>query len=286
VESGLSGFSQENCDSGRLVSVSGIDWPLMGRVIRHPQGRLWRMIEVTQFHLSKADLAEMPSEERALIFLAGQTLNQINTWLKLIRMSSSSEGASELEQKLSAAQTHILLRALFGTLHEAWVWQTRKDIGPLIGRYMDRLPPVSGTARKVLSKHLARGGTLDGLRNGFSFHSPTTASLDDSFAVIPENEDWSWYVTSEHSTTLMLSCETVLNYGVANMGQGADLNERFRNLLSETITVANAMNEFLTGLVVVALHSNLPNKPRQSSLQIRDAPHLADAIIPFFVRGI
>ncbi len=36
------------------------------------------MIEVTQYHFSKADFAGMPPEKRALIFLAGQTVNQVN----------------------------------------------------------------------------------------------------------------------------------------------------------------------------------------------------------------
>lgn len=177
------------------------------------------MIEVTQYHFSKADFAGMPPGERALIFLAGQTVNQLNVWLKLIRLSSSFESASEVENKLSAAQTHILLRALFGTLHEAWVWQTRKDMGPLIASYLPKLPVDSQAARKTLSKRLANGGTMDALRNGYSFHSPTTAMLDETFAAMPEDEDWSWYVTDEYSSTLMLSCETVLGYGVAGEGR-------------------------------------------------------------------
>lgn len=244
------------------------------------------MIEVTQYHFSKADFAGMPPGERALIFLAGQTVNQVNVWLKLIRLSSSFESASEVENKLSAAQTHILLRALFGTLHEAWVWQTRKDMGPLIASYLPKLPVDSQAARKTLSKRLANGGTMDALRNGYSFHSPTTAMLDETFAAMPEDEDWSWYVTDEYSSTLMLSCETVLGYGVAGEGKGADLNDGFGNILSEVIGVANAMNEFMTGLAVVALRSNLPEEPRQSAVMIEHAPQLKDAALPFYIEGI
>lgn len=244
------------------------------------------MIEVTQFHFSKADFAGMPPEERALIFLAGQTVNQVNVWLKLIRLSSIFESASEIENKLSAAQTHILLRALFGTLHEAWVWQTRKEMGPLIASYLPKLPADSQAARKTLSKRLGNGGTMDALRNGYSFHSPTTAMLNETFAKMPEDEDWSWYVTDEHSSTLMLSCETVLGYGVAGEGKGADLNDGFGNILSEVIGVANVMNEFMTGLAVAVLRSNLPKKPRQSAITIKHAPQLKDFALPFYVEGI
>ena len=202
------------------------------------------MIEVTQFHFSKADFAGLPPEERALIFLAGQTVNQVNVWLKLISLSSSFKSASEVENKLSAAQTHILLRALFGTLHEAWVWQTRKDMGPLIASYLPKLSVVSQTARKTLSKRLGNGGTVDLLRNKYSFHSPTTAMLNETFAAMPEDEDWSWYVTDEHSTSLMMSCETVLGYGVAREGKCVDPNDGFDKVLFEVVGVVNAHERF------------------------------------------
>ena len=244
------------------------------------------MIEVTQFHFSKADFAGMPPEERALIFLAGQTVNQVNVWLKLIRLSSSFESASEVENKLSAAQTHILLRALFGTLHEAWRWQTRKDMGPLIASYLPKLSDDSQAARKTLSKRLGSGGTMDALRNRYSFHSPTTAMLDETFAVMPEGEDWSWYVTNEYSSTLMMSCETVLGYGVAGEGKGADPNDGFGNILSEVMGVANAMNEFMSGLMAIALRSNLPKNPKRSAVTIAHAPQLKDAALPFYIEGI
>lgn len=244
------------------------------------------MIEVTQFHLSKADFAGMPPEEQALIFLAGQTVSQVNIWLKLIRLSSSFESASEIENKLSAAQTHVLLRALFGTLHEAWKWQTRKDMGSLIAGYLPKLPVDSQTAHKTLSKRLGKRGTMATLRNGYSFHSPTTATLNNTFAAMPDDEDWSWYVTDEHSSTLMLSCETVLGYGVAGEGKGADPNDGFGKILSEVMGVANAMNEFMTGLMTVALCSNLPGKPRQSAVMIEHAPQLQDAALPFYIEGI
>lgn len=244
------------------------------------------MIEVTQFHFSKADFAGMPPEERALIFLAGQTVNQVNVWLKLVRLSSSFASSSEVENKLSQAQTLILLRALFGTLHEGWVWQIRKDMGPLIAKYLPMLGVDSQTARKKLAKRLGNGGTMEELRNGYSFHSPTTAMLDKTFAAVPEDEDWSWYMTEEYSTTLLLSCETLMGYGVAKAGMGADPNDSFGNIVTQVMDVANFMNEFLTGLLVAALNSNLPEKCRQSAIRIEHAPQLKDAALPFYVEGI
>lgn len=73
---------------------------------------------------------------------------------------------------------------------------------------------------------------------------------------------------------------------MASPGKGADLNDGFGNILSEVIGVANAMNEFMTGLAVVALRSNLPEEPRQSAVMIEHAPQLKDAALPFYIEGI
>ena len=67
---------------------------------------------------------------------------------------------------------------------------------------------------------------------------------------------------------------------------GADPYDGFGKILSEVMVVANAMNEFVTELLVVALHSNLPEKPRQSSILIEHAPQLKDALLPFYIEGI
>jgi hypothetical protein len=78
----------------------------------------------------------------------------------------------------------------------------------------------------------------------------------------------------------------VLGYGVAAEGKGTDLNDGFGNILSEVISVANAMNEFMTGLVAVALKSSLQEEPRQSAVMIEHAPKLKDVALPFYIEGI
>jgi hypothetical protein len=46
------------------------------------------------------------------------------------------------------------------------------------------------------------------------------------------------------------------------------------------------MNEFMSGLMAIALRSNLPEKPRQSAVMIKHAPQLKDAALPFYIEGI
>lgn len=206
------------------------------------------MIKVYKYELAKSDFAAMTQEERALIFLAGQTLNVVSTWIKLIRLSSGHEPAWEVEQKIGAGQTHILLRALFGALHEAWSWQKRPDMGPLIARkYLPQLDLDALAARKVLSKRLGSArGIIGKLRNGYAFHNSSTEALVEAFDAMPENEDWSWYVTEELTTSFYLSCELVVGYGIAALPGASDLNAGFSEILHEVIETANAMNHYVT----------------------------------------
>ena len=92
-------------------------------------------------------------------------------------------------------------------------------------------------------------------------------------------------MTDEHSSTLILSCETLLGYGVAGEGKGSDRNGGFGNIIFEVIGVANAMNEFMTGLVVVALRSDVQAQPKQSTIVIEHAPLLNDAVLPVYSEG-
>jgi hypothetical protein len=247
------------------------------------------LIQVYKYQLAKSDFGAMPREERALIFLAGQTLNVVSTWIKLIRLSSQHEPVWEAEQKISGGQTHILLRALFGALHEAWSWQTRPDMGPLIARkYLPQLDEDAQAARKAVSRRLGGGGGIIGkLRNGYAFHNPSTDALDEAFDAMPESEDWSWYVTEELTTSFYLSCELVVGYGIAALPGASDLNAGFKEILREVIEIANAMNHYVTALLAVVLASNIPVKPEGIPVRaIDNAPNIVEAALPFYVEGI
>jgi len=51
------------------------------------------------------------------------------------------------------------MSSYFGKIHEAWVWQTRVDIGPLIGqKYLPNLSQEAEEARTFLKKHLGGSG--------------------------------------------------------------------------------------------------------------------------------
>jgi hypothetical protein len=78
------------------------------------------MIQVYRVPISKKQLTSLPKDERALLLLMGHALNQISVFLKLFTFSSNKDPSDPIEERVSAAQYHMILRVLFGVLLEAW----------------------------------------------------------------------------------------------------------------------------------------------------------------------
>jgi hypothetical protein len=78
------------------------------------------VIQVFRVPISKKQLGTLPKDERALLLLMGHSLNQISVFLKLFTFSSNHDPTHPIEERVSAAQSHIILRVLFGVLLEVW----------------------------------------------------------------------------------------------------------------------------------------------------------------------
>jgi hypothetical protein len=72
------------------------------------------MIEVFPIPITKAQLRVMPAQERHLLLLASHTVNQISVVQKLLLFSVHYRSETEIENRLSGAQSQTILRLLFG----------------------------------------------------------------------------------------------------------------------------------------------------------------------------
>lgn len=246
------------------------------------------MITVEGFHFTKDDFAGLAKQERALIFLAGHTLNQIGVWVRLLRFATNHAQDGSLEERISGAQSQVVLRALCGVLVEAWEWLKRPESNLLVGRtYLPLLPEESQAAYAELKKHFGGSGLLHQLRNRFLYHYPTTDDIDAAFANAPAEEDWAWYVSDEHTNSIYLSCELVVGRGTMRLADAADHQAGLSRIAGEAVRVANGMTEFLTGLLAVAVQTNFPaSPPRSVALRIEDAPDAGQFVLPFFAEGL
>src|SRR5215470_1378540 len=93
------------------------------------------MIRVVRIPITKEQFRALPKDERALILLMGHALNQIAVLVKLVTFSTNKDPEDAIEGRVSAAQSQIILRFLFGTIVETWEF-VRADNQKIIGRYL------------------------------------------------------------------------------------------------------------------------------------------------------
>ena len=78
------------------------------------------MIKVVRIQITKEQLRTLPKDERALLLLMGHALNQIAVLIKLITFSTNKDPTDPIEGRVSAAQSQVILRFLFGAVAETW----------------------------------------------------------------------------------------------------------------------------------------------------------------------
>jgi hypothetical protein len=174
------------------------------------------MIEVYRVPISKKQLTILPKEERALLLLMGHALNQISVFLKLFTFSSNKDPKHPIEERVSAAQSYIILRVLFGVLLE--IWEVIRINKLIVDRYMPDIDEDGKKSYNTLVKYFQRSSLLYRLRNNFSYHLPNTKVVDRTFNSIPENEaGWEWYLSSTNTNSFYFSSDLIMTYGILNL---------------------------------------------------------------------
>jgi transcriptional regulator with XRE-family HTH domain len=241
-------------------------------------------IKVYRVPISKKQFRSIPSDERALLFVAGHVLNQVSVFMKLVRFSTNSDPTNPIEERISAAQSQLILRCLIGVLVEAWEFIRRPINQKIIGDCLKKIDTDGRTSYDKLKKQFGKSGLLYELRNGFLYHYPKAASLDKAFESIPDDEDWDWYLSEANTNSFYFSCELAIGYGIMN-ATGEPLHiGAFGVVMQEVMQAANTLPYFLMPLMKEILTKHLGEailKPQPGTV-IEDAPQLGKFWIPFF----
>ncbi len=242
------------------------------------------MIEVYRVPISKKQLSTLPKDERALLLLTGHGLNQISVFLKLFQFSANRDPENAIEGRVSAAQSHIILRVLFGILLEVWnVICANKMI---IDRYLPDVDEDGKNSYKTLEEYFQKSSLLYKLRNNFSYHLPNAKVVEKTFNSIPENEDgWEWYLSLTNTNSFYFSSDLIMTYGIFNLASNkTSPDAALGEVITEVRHVANTMPYFLMPLMRAILFKHFGESILDTlpGMTITDAPSLFDFWIPFF----
>ena len=178
------------------------------------------MTEVHQVALTKAKLAAMPTNERALLLLLGHASNEINVLSKLILMIRKDTPAIKLVDHVEAGQILVVMRLLIGKLHEAWLlFEKRvKADAQIRSKYLSSLNPEATAALSELNKHFGQGSVLTAIWNKISFHYEDDDNLiEGNFQRLPDTEPWDFYLCRTHGNTFYFASELVVQAGVIGL---------------------------------------------------------------------
>ena len=241
-------------------------------------------ITVYRVPISKKQFQSVPSDERALLFVAGHVLNQVSVFIKLVRFSTNSDPTNPIEERVSAAQSQLILRCLIGVLVEAWEFIRRPMNQKIIGNYLKDVDDDGRTSYDKLKKQFGKSGLLYNLRNDFLYHYPKPAALDKAFESIPADEDWEWYLAEANTNSFYFSCELAIGYGIMS-ATGEPLHiGAFGTVMQQVMQAANTLPYFLMPLMKAILTNHLGEailKPQPGTV-IENAPQLGEFWIPFF----
>ena len=238
--------------------------------------------------ISREQFRTLPQDERALILLMGHALNQIAVLVKLVTFSTNKDPEDAIEGRVSAAQSQIILRFLFGTIVETWEFVRRADNQKIIGRYLPILGENGAESYKKLRTYFGRSNLLYKLRNNFSYHYPSAEQIEQGFDAIPPDDQglpWEWYLSETNTNSFYFSCEMTVGFGVIMQVQGEpNAMAAFGKVLREAIQIANSMQHFLMPLMRAMLlkHFGPSILDIQEGTTIAGAPSLYEFWIPFF----
>jgi hypothetical protein len=248
------------------------------------------MMDVLKIAVSKERLRVMPADERALLILLGYAANQINEFSKLVLFSSNKDGSGEVEQKLSGAQTQMLVRVLVGVLNEALRLVQQRFLGTRIGRdYIPRLDTGGANALGKLKGVLGNSNILSSLRSNYIFHHPYDSDVNAAFEVAANDSDfdseWAWYFSMSNYNSFYFLSEFVMMHGIMAAIGEPDLASAQHKLMGELRVVSDAMTEFTMSLTKAFWLQHFgENMDAEICAKLDDCPDILEVWIPFFVK--
>jgi len=243
------------------------------------------MIKIFRVPVSKDQLRAIPANERNLLLLASHAVNQLSVLRKILIFSLNYESENEIENTLSAGQSQIILRFLFGALAEAWEMVRRPINQKLIGQdYISLIGADGIAAYDKLKTHFGESNLLHQLRNTIAYHYPIAEELEAAFEDVPENEDWAWYPSDTINNSFYLASDMVISAGVLRVTGETDTEKAFLKVTGVVVPVSNDMTDFFLFLMraIVTRHLGSDILSPRGGTEIAEAPNLYKVAIPFF----
>jgi hypothetical protein len=247
------------------------------------------MIDVMALNGAKDLLMKMTPAERGLFLLFGYASNQVNVLWKLVIVATNETPENPIEQRVSGAQTQIVVRLLIGVSFEAWRLVQGRLLGSELGKeFVPQLDHAATAALDRLKKAFGGSNMISTVRNDFSFHHPRPDDMEAAFQAAVksgtmEEQDWGIYFTKTLLNTFFFVSDYVFAHGIALAVKDEDVNEAHKKLLMSLAPVANDFSEVAFDFARILYVKYLgPELGMTIVAQIKDPPNIDDLRLPFY----
>lgn len=148
---------------------------------------------LTRAIISKAKLNELPSYDRALLFMLGHIANELISLTRLALFAGNYKYPDSIKGNTQTSQALLILKLLAGKLREAWHFVRMAVLQSPHGRVYatDEATVEARAAIKELNRLFGRGTLLNELRDDFVFHylrDEWAQRIEQTFARMPEGD--------------------------------------------------------------------------------------------------
>lgn len=238
-----------------------------------------------RWKIKPTHVAKMPSDERALFFMLGHAVNEINVLNKLFYLSNNYDASEKWRQHAHLTQGLVLARTLTGKLWEAWKLLGDAYFGTQLSKkYHGKLNENASAALKSLQKYFGRENLIKKLRNAFSFHYDTDEIAKIDVESLKADELLS-YMAETNGNTLYYFSEYVVNLALLEAIAPGDPTKAMEALMDESAEVVGWFNEAAQGIMAEIADQYLledDGKITMEEINIGGVPMAEDIEIPYF----
>jgi hypothetical protein len=247
-----------------------------------------RVIRILKVPLPKEKLQALEPSERSLLFLLGYAHNQISMLWKFVVFSTNEDSAHDVERRIAAAQTQMLVRHTLGVLQETWKLIDKRFLSSPLGRtYVPLLDAKGSTALDKLKNQMRGSDLLRTLRNDFAFHYPEQEDVELGYQAAMASGDftdeWNWFLSDAVLNSFFFASDVVIAHGMMNAAGSNDLNNAHEKIMIELAAVQEPLSEFILAYVGAVWKKHFGTSMDIVEMpNIETAPNFEDVRLPFY----
>ena len=246
------------------------------------------MTQLAALTLTKAQLDQIPADERLFYFMAGQLHNDINILTKLLTAAINEVelvGREPPKRSAALAQVLLLLKLTAGRLYEGhkMIRETFSAKG-FLKKYKAEMSSATFVSLDTLNRYFGSKSAIQRIRTKFAFHLDAK-SIAAAYANAPPEFTSVEYLSKRYPGHNLFHTSETLSL-IAIVGDGLEnWQDTIGQIVGEITATCLTVGTFLMGFIGIIFNKHLGltmEHLEAAAITITDDPSIDDVRLPFF----